>query len=251
MKPGMKIGLGIFTSLATAGFILTYDFYIKERIDSEEVVVVKAGEEIMKSEQITEDKLAIERRRKEDLVDEVVFASNMDKIIGQDSKQDIVGNSMVSTRMVDFENLIPDSSKGESVRPITKEMIYAQPGSLRRKDVIDIYLVNSDGSTNLIQNGQTVVTSEDSQSTDKPDEERSKDADTMDTKPFLKDVRVVYVKDSGNKEVVSAEEGNAGDKRLNATSTISDLEVILNEEDFTKLMDQVLGRGSKLYITYQ
>ncbi|MFT9495741.1 MULTISPECIES: hypothetical protein [Bacillota] len=250
MKPGMKIGLGIFTSLATAGFILTYDFYIKERIDSTEVVVVKANEEILKSEKITKDKLIIERRGKEALIDDVVLAQDIDKIIGQDSKQDIVGNSMVSKKMVDYDNLVPDAKESEAIRPITKDMIFAQPGSLRRKDVIDIYLVNPDGSTNMNQNGPTVTNSEEN-SNETTESEHETNPGTMETKPFLKGVKVVYVKDSGNKEVVSAAEGNAGDKRLNATSTISDLEVILNEEDFQKLMDQVLGKGAKLYITYQ
>ena len=253
MKPGVKIALGIFTSVATAGFIFVYDFYIKDRIDSAEVVVVKAGEEILKSENITKNKLAIERRPKEALIDDVVLAQDMEQIVGQDSSINIVGNSMISTKMIDFEQLIPDETKGEAIRPITKEMIYAQPGSLRRKDSIDIYLVNQDGTKNLTTNGAPEVTSETKAETD------SKEADSKDevesnasvnTKPFLKDVRVVYVKDSGNKEVVSAAEGNKGDKRLDATSTISDLEVILNEEDFTKLMGEVLGKGARLYITY-
>lgn len=251
MKPGVKIALGIFTSLATAGFIFVYDFYIKDRIDSAEVVVVKAGEEILKSENITKNKLVIERRPKEALIDDVVLAQDMEQIVGQDSSVNIVGNSMISTKMIDFEQLIPDETKGEAIRPITKEMIYAQPGSLRRKDSIDIYLINQDGTTNLTTNGAPEVTSETKAETDSKEADSKEEAVvSVNTKPFLKDVRVVYVKDSGNKEVVSATEGNKGDKRLDATSTISDLEVILNEEDFTKLMGEVLGKGARLYITY-
>ncbi|MEH6988388.1 hypothetical protein [Cytobacillus firmus] len=251
MKPGVKIALGIFTSVATAGFIFVYDFYIKDRIDSAEVVVVKAGEEILKSENITKNKLVIERRPKEALIDDVVLAQDMEQIVGQDSSVNIVGNSMISTKMIDFEQLIPDETKGEAIRPITKEMIYAQPGSLRRKDSIDIYLINQDGTTNLTTNGAPEVTSETKAETDSKEADSKEEAVvSVNTKPFLKDVRVVYVKDSGNKEVVSATEGNKGDKRLDATSTISDLEVILNEEDFTKLMSEVLGKGARLYITY-
>ncbi|MCU1808343.1 hypothetical protein NVV31_23515 [Cytobacillus firmus] len=251
MKPGVKIALGIFTSVATAGFIFVYDFYIKDRIDSAEVVVVKAGEEILKSEKITKNKLVIERRPKEALIDDVVLAQDMEQIVGQDSSVNIVGNSMISTKMIDFEQLIPDETKGEAIRPITKEMIYAQPGSLRRKDSIDIYLINQDGTTNLTTNGAPEVISETKAETDSKEADSKEEAVvSVNTKPFLKDVRVVYVKDSGNKEVVSATEGNKGDKRLDATSTISDLEVILNEEDFTKLMGEVLGKGARLYITY-
>lgn len=250
MKPSVKIGLGIFTSLATAGFIFVYDSYIKDRIDSTEVVVVKAGEEILKSEQITEDKLTIERRPKEALISDVVLAKDINKIIGEDAQQGIVGNSMISSKMVDFDHMVPDANKGESIRPINKNMIFAQPGSLRRKDVINIYLVKTDGSTNLQENGPSKVNSSDT--TNATDSSTAKtDSKSIKTKPFLTGVRVVYVKDSGNKEVVSSSDSNTQDKRLNATSTISDLEVILNEDDFTKLMNEVLGNGAKIYITYQ
>lgn len=251
MKPGIKIALGVFTSLATAGFIFVYDFYIKDRIDSEEVVIVKAGEEILKSEPIYKSKLVVERRAKESLVEGVVLAKDMNKIIGKDSKQVIVGNSMISTKMIDYDMLIPDPEKGEAIRPITKDMIFAQPGSLRRKDEVDIYLVYKDKTTSIMVDGPTETSSE-----DKKTEELNVTANQtlkgiVDTKPFLKGIKVVYVKDSGNKEVIGATESGESDKRLNATSTISDLEVILNEEDFSKLMNEVLQKGAQLYITYQ
>lgn len=252
MKPGVKIGLGVFTSLATAGFIFVYDFYIKDRIDSEEVVIVKTGEEILKSEQIDKSKLVIERRAKEALVDGVVLAKDMEKIIGKDSKQVIVGNSMLSTKMIDYDLLVPDPEKKEAIRPIKKEMIYAQPGSLRRKDVVDIYLVYKDKTTNIMMNGESEVTSENKAKAEVNVTASESVKGMVSAKPFLEKVKVVYVKDSGNKEVTGASEQNeGGDKRLNATSTISDLEFILNEEDFTKLMTEVLQKGAQLYITYK
>lgn len=249
MKPGVKIALGVFTSIATAGFIFVYDFYLKDRIDSTEVVVVKAGEEILKSEIIYEDKLVIERRAKDSLVKGVVLAGDLDSIIGHDAKQTIVGNSMISTKMIDFDKVVPDATKGEAIRPIPKEMIFAQPGSLRRKDLISIYLIYPDGTTNLIENGPSVVNSDSTSEKDEQGESKTNNP-TVKTKPFLNGIKVVYVKDSGNKEVMSAEE-NKGNDRLNATSVISDLEVIMNEEDFSNLMNEVLGKGAKLYITYE
>lgn len=264
MKPAVKIGSGIFLSLATIGLIFTYDFYIKERIDSEEVVVVKPGVEIKKSERITKDKLIIERRAKDTLLKDVVYAEEMKDIIGRDAKQDLIGNSMVSTQMIDYDLMVPDAAEGEAIRPITGDMIFAQPGSLRRKDIIDIYLVNPDGTASFMQSGPSVVASE-SQTTPDTTEisgetstETAEDSSAsteekqiLNTEPFLKNVRVAYVKDSGNKEVVAAESESKDDSRLNATSQISDIELILNEEDFKKLMTEVLSKGARLYITYQ
>ncbi|MGN7299766.1 hypothetical protein [Ferdinandcohnia sp. SAFN-114] len=278
MKPGVKIGLGVMVSFLTIGFIFFYDFYLKERIDSEEVVVVKAGTTIQKTERIDKKHLMIERRPKASLIEDVVLAKDINKIVGNDARHEMVGNQMISMSMIDFDDLVPDTEFGEAIRPITSEWIYAQPGSLRRKDKIDIYLVRPDGSTNLTQNGPTQVVSveEDEESEEEGTEtaanpvntngnentestnesgstEESQDNVSIERKPFLQGVRVVYVKDSSNKEVVSSsEEGSANqDKRLNGSSTISDLEVILNEEDFAKLIEEVLGKGSKLYITYQ
>lgn len=275
MKPGVKIAIGVMVSFLTIGFIFFYDFYLKERIDSEEVVVVKAGTTISKTDRITNKHLAIERRPKASLIEDVVLAKDIDKIVGNDAKHDIVGNQMISMSMIDFDDLVPDTELGEAIRPITNEWIYAQPGSLRRKDKIDIYLVRPDGSTNLTLNGPTQIvsaeetveseedietlentddtnTNENTESTDERTEQTPNNI-SIERKPFLQGVRVVYVKDSSNKEVVSSsEEGTANqDKRLNGSSTISDLEVILNEADFAKLMEEVIGKGSKLYITYQ
>lgn len=255
MKPSLKIALGIFTSLFTIGFIFFYDFYLKERIDSVEVVVVKTGQEIARAEQLTQADLVIERRPKKSLIEDVVLAEEFEKVIGKDSSQTILGNSMLSHKMIDYDGIVPDSSKGEAIRPITNEMIFAQPGSLRRKDVIDIYLVNEDGKTVSIPQQERVTEEGDSEtetdSETSSEEESTSATATIQSEAFLKGVPVVYVKDSGNKEVVSSEEENSKDKRLNATSNISDIEVIMNEVDFNKLMNEVLRNGSKLYITYQ
>jgi hypothetical protein len=114
-----------------------------------------------------------------------------------------------------------------------------------------------------MQSGPSVVTSETpateegAETSTEPSTETANNSTSteekqiLNTEPFLKNVRVAYVKDSGNKEVVAAEEGANDDSRLNATSQISDIELILNEEDFTKLMTEVLSKGAKIYITYQ
>ncbi|MCM3216768.1 hypothetical protein M3612_19980 [Niallia taxi] len=238
-RPSVKITLGLMTALCTIAFIFVYDMFLRDRIDSVEVVVVKANEEIQKSEKITADKITTERRPKETLISNVVLAKDINSIIGIDSSQLIDGNSMISGNMLDVEEIVPNKEEGEAIRPITKDMIYAQPGSLRRKDTVDIYLVSKDGSNSMQEDGSSSKNSKGSEKA------------STSAMPFLEDVKVVYVKDSGNKEVVSATtEETPEDQRLNATSTISDLEVILNDEDFTMLMDQVLGNEAKLYITY-
>lgn len=243
MRPSIKIALGILTALSVMAFIVCWEFFIKERIDSAEVVVVKAGETIEKKDQITRDHLTIERRARKDLVEGVVFADQMKEVIGEDAAQVIVGNSMISTQMIDFDDLIPDESKGEAIRPIMSEWILTAPGSLRRKDRIDIYAIDRkviealDGQTSINKEGDVVVV--------KDEEEGEVNLEYLE--PILTDVPVLYVKDNSNREVITQNEGNA---RLDGSSNVGDLELLLNEEDFKKLANSVLKDKTQLYITY-
>ncbi|MCM3443578.1 MULTISPECIES: hypothetical protein [Metabacillus] len=240
MKPKTKVTLGILTFVTAAAFTPVYDLFIKDKIDSVEVVVVKPGKDIQKNEQLLESMFVIERRDKKDIVKDVIYPEDLPTIIGYDSSQLMVGNSIVSKKMIDYDNLIPDSAEGEAIRPLMSDMIFAQPGSLRRKDTIDIYLVDNA----LIEQDAEDIT----------DGVRAETVKNLLKEPVLKDVKVVYVKDSSNREVTNdiGEEKTTTktSERLNATGTISDLEVILNEEDFQKLMKEVIENDKKLYITY-
>lgn len=248
MKPGTKIALGILTAVSVMVFIVVYDVFIKDKIDSVEVVVVKAGTNIKKSEILTEENILIEGRSKQDLIGDVVLAKDIDEVLGYEAAQDMISNSMVSKKMIDYDQIVPDESKGEAIRPIISDMIFAKPGSLRRKDSIDIYLINKDviekymGTQKDISVPSTVVSSDQAQK-----------IQGMLSEPILKNVKVVYAKDSSNREVTNAKEEEKVKKeseRLNATGNITDIEVILNEEEFHNLMKEVMQNGNKLYITY-
>ncbi len=241
MKSGTKIALGVITSLTVMAFIPTYDLILKDKIDSVDVVVVKPGTEIAKNEEITHKHLTVEARRKQDLLSDAILAKDMDKIFGYEAAHTLVGNQMVSEKMIDFDRMIPSETEGEAIRPITEDMIFAMPGSLRRKDMIDIYLVDSrvfqDNSNNNSEHG-TVVTPT---TVSKP---------TMSGTPFLKNVRVVYVKDDANKEVQNDSEQKEKGVRLNATANEKELELLMKEEDFQQLMKEIIQNEKKLYITY-
>ncbi|KAA6446912.1 SAF domain-containing protein [Bacillus swezeyi] len=250
-KPAFNIFIGIFIAAFTIGAVVVYDLVIKDKLDSEEVVVVKPGENIEKSKEITADVLTVERRQRKDLLPGVVLAKDMQSIIGKEASQEILSNSMVSKGMIDEDNIVPNPDKQEAIRPIMENMILAKPGSLRRKDNIDLYVVDKEKIEALKQDGLT--------NSDGFPKVSSEDKDELAAtfkSPILQNVKVVYVKDSSNKEVTDAnnddEKATKKDEkeRLNATSSISDLEVILNETDFDLLMNEVINKGNKLYITY-
>lgn len=246
MKPRTKIILGVFTSLLLLALIPTYDIFLKDKIDSTAVVVVKADTEIKTNQTIEPEMLNIERRRKQDLVDDVVLANEINDITGMEAAELLVSNSMVSKKMIDYDQLLPNPDEEEAIRPIVSDMIYAKPGSLRRKDNIDIYTISGDVTEKRKANA-----SEETESNEVSSEDVKKAEKEALKKPLLTNVRVVYVKDSANNEV-TGEDGKvvAKGERLNATGNISDLEVILNEEDFNQLMKAVIEDNQKLYITY-
>lgn len=242
----IKIFLAVFVMLFTCFSVLGYE-YFKEKINNTEVVIVK-GAGIEKNEKLTKEMLAIEKRPKEALVKNFIPADKLHTILDKEAAQNIIENSVVSMDMLDNDHLIPDYTKGEAIRPIMQDMIYAKPGSLRRKDTIDIYIVDKQKLEDLNPNSFT---------SSKKEKASSEKTESF-TKPLLKDVKVVYVKDSSNKEVTDSVESddqknqkNQEKGRLNATSSISDLEVILNETDFDLLMNEVVSKGNKLYITYK
>jgi len=243
LKPSIKIALGILTALSVMAFIVGWEFFFKERIDSVEVVVVKAGQMIHEKEQITPEHVTIERRAKKDLINGVVYAKDIKSIIGEDAAQVIVGNSMVSSEMIDFDGLIPDPSKNEAIRPVINDWIYAIPGSIRRKDRIDIYALNKKHLDRLSEDGQTL--SEDGKVVVIKEDVSSEEVDYLT--PILTNVPVIYAKDGANKEVVT-QDGQTN--RLNGSSDINALELLLNEDDFQTLTDAVLKDEALLYITY-
>ncbi|MCK6259594.1 SAF domain-containing protein [Fictibacillus sp. KIGAM418] len=240
MKPWVKMTIGFTIMFAVIGFVVAWDLFIKDEIDSVEVVV--AAKDIPLKETITKDMLGVEKRNKGTVVKGTVLAKDMNKIIGQSPKSSILSNSIMSTEEIDYDNLVPNPDKGEAIRPIPQEWIYAKPGSLRRKDRIDIYLWPIEQKNELVKKAKgknapvvSPVLSE-------------MDPDTKDgKKALLQNVPVLYAKDNSNKEVVNTE-GNPED-RLNGSAIISELEVNLNQDDFDSLI-QVAKAGYKLYITY-
>lgn len=140
MKPKLKITLSILLSLSVIVFIVLWDTVIKDRIDSVEVVVVKPGVIIEKNEPISEDKIMIEKRNRNSIVEGVVYKENLPKIIGMEANTRLLGNSLLSERYIDFDSMTPDTALGESIRPIPNQWIYASPSTIRRKDHVNFYL---------------------------------------------------------------------------------------------------------------
>lgn len=244
-----KIGLSVGIFVLIAGGIVSYDAFLKDKINTEEVVVVKQGVTVKESQTLDNSVLAIENRPKTQVPDDAITSAQIDSIAGKTASVNVTGNSVLTKEQVDYDNLVPNKEDGEAIRPITADMLFATAGTLRRGDEVTIYALteNQWGEATHSDNEQVVTDTNDL---------------VAKNEPILKDVKVAYVRDGSNNEVQNATQTQSesstdavsqsenSDARLNGTSTVSELEVILKEDDFQKLMTQVTGQGKKLYIVY-
>lgn len=297
------------TGLLVIGFMILWDLVIKPSIESVEVVVVKPSVVIHKYDDISQEHLTISKRNRETLVEGYVKPEDMNILIGQQASQDLVGNQLVSTRYVDFENSEPNPEIGESIRPIPNQWIYALPATLRRKDRIDVYLVpgkvlKESPYAQPVTNTELVGLSPEQEMANEQEKAKEKEQDKnyeeqrtalaqkekftkpiklgvkqevldyeaarqewLEEKgltedqwkqlaikgeiPVLVDVPVAYAKDGTGNEIQNnaTTEKQKEDTRLSSTGTITNLEVLLNEQHHRLLMNYI-NEGYQLYITY-
>lgn len=134
-----------------------------------------------------------------------------DKIAGMEA----VNFLPKGTQIVEKYIISPQLTLGENekIMKIPSEWIVSYPETLRRRDDVYMYAVK-------LENGKAYE------------------------KSFVLKTIVAYVKDNSNKEVI-----NTGDGRLEASSEISDIEIIIRGEEFEKLKIYI-SNGYKLLIMY-
>lgn len=239
--------IGIFVVMV--GSLVSYDAFFKDQINTEDVLVVKQGVSVTENQVLDGSNIEVVKRPKTQLPDKVLTASDAEKVTGKRAGVSISGNTVLTENHVDFLDLVPDADKGESIRPITQDMIFAVPNTLRRGDSVDIYALTENEWGDLTHSENEEIVKGDRNAVSKND-------------PVLEDIKVAYVRDSSNAEVQNAygstdEDTTTGEEapkedtgRLYGTSTVTSLEVILDEDDFQTLMSQVTGNGKKLYVVY-
>ena len=148
MKRYTRLFLASFILLLGVGFLFGFEFYVKDKFNTVEVVVAK--ETIDFKEQITEDHIEIKNVRKGTEVENYIPAAKYQSLIGKYASIKIEKGTQLYSELIDTYDLVPDAKKGEFVAPIPKEWIFAVPGSLRRTYIADIYVV-SDKDQMMVQ----------------------------------------------------------------------------------------------------
>lgn len=246
MKRYGRVLLAILLMGAGVGFLFYFEFELKDKIDTVDVVVAK--ESIGFKEQITEDDLIIKPVRRGSEVDGAISPLKMETLIGQHASIEIKKGTQLYPELIDTYDLVPDETKGEFVAPIPNEWLFAVPGSLRRTYFADIYAIADEEALAIKQleedAKQATVSSDSSEDEEAENEEVLITNVSPNSLPILENVRVASVKDGSNKEVMVSSETNE------VTGSVSDLEVIANAEMF-ETIKKYTQSGYKLYVVYK
>lgn len=226
MKKIFRLGIAVLLIVCSVGFVFFFEFFAKEKIDT--VPVVMAKENIGFKELITKDNVEIVNVRKSTQIENALTEADYQSIIGKYASVGIKKGTQIYAELIDTYDLVPDETKGEFVAALPSNWLYAVPGSLRRTFIADIYVIGDEQ--------QKIINSIVEESDGEPTEEQLTSG-ISNTKPILTDVRVASVKDSSNQEVQE-------------TGTISNLEIIANEE-MLNTMKQYIQQGYKLYVVYK
>lgn len=208
--------IGILLIFMAISLIFYWENYGREQLLYHEVIVAK--EDIYRNGKITKDNISILKLEETAIPSKAVLS--LKDIIGKEVKQFIPQNAVIDYRYLADEGMT--LAQNQFIFRIPNEWLQSCPGSLRRGDDIDLCAIQP------IEEG---------------DEEAA--VDTM--LPSIK-LKVAYVKDSGNREVKNAE--NQKLERLDGTSNISSIEVIVKKDDVKK-MQEIYDDGYKFLVLYR
>lgn len=204
---------GMIMLVISVLFFIFWEFEGRKQLMYEDIIVLNCDAHkgmIIDQKMITKMKVSIEN-----ISSKTVMSS--ERIVGLEAKQFIPAGFPISEDFFGDPRLV--LNEDEKIMKLPTQWIYSVPETIRRGDDIYIYSVkqNNELDSNF---------------------EKSKD------KQFLLNTTVAYVKDDSNREVESI-----GEDRLVGTSSVKNIEIIINEDEFLKLKEFIKS-GYVLVIMY-
>ncbi|WP_240416490.1 SAF domain-containing protein [Paenibacillus periandrae] len=203
--------------------------------------------DIKRGELIKDDMFTTVKYEKDQLIDN--YIKEQKKIIGLEAKQFIPKNIQLDVHFFESPDLLTDEKHMNWKIP--NEWIYSIPNSLRRKDQIVFYEIDAE-SMNIKDKDKKIQIDATSKVSEDTEKRQVLITQIQDEKNKLQGRNVSiytavvsYVKDSANREVVSTSPVD----RIDANSTIKDLEIIATKEDMD-LLSAIVSKGSKFIIGY-
>ena len=213
--------------LATVAMIYFWETSGREKYLYKEVVVLTQNVE--ENTQIDPEMLTLAKINPDDFIEGAVVKKEV--VAGKYSAQFIAKNSQISLAYLkdSAEEVIKEDFYIFSIPP---DWVITFPNSLRRGDIIYFYPVKID--IEEVEQGKTINNIDNLKITEKSN---------------LPESEVAYLKDSGNREVVDTDD-SASKPRYDGSANISNIEIITNYEDVSRLQD-LADSGYKFIILYK
>lgn len=227
MKKFFTILLSFVIIIAGFGVVIAFDS-VKANFNQTEVLV--ASKDISFKEEITMEHLTTAEVPTSQVLEVALKPEHAEQILGSYAAIEIKKGQQLHGTLLDSFDLVPDESKGEFIAAIPESWLFVVPQSLRRSYLADFYVVATD-EARIIES----MSSGQQESFLKNDRE-----------PILQNVRISSVKNSSNAEVETVV---SEDNRESTTGTISNMEIIAND-DILHALRSSSENGYALYVVY-
>lgn len=223
------VSLGLI--LGAVGALIVWETYLDDLINTKEVLV--AANTLEKNTVVGKNDIKLAKVPIEQLSEQAITDPNL--TIGKETAFIIRKGQQIIIDALDIEGVVPNAD--QIIVPIPKEWLISVPGSLRRKDKVNIYeMPTIDLTGGLINKAPGGV-----------EAASVNNFVTGNGRPIVDNIAVAYAKDPSNQEVKPAEQSKL---RIDATGTISDLELVLTDQQLNLLKNKVL-QGYKFILAYK
>lgn len=219
MKKGiwntLKGVLGVLLLVGVGFGIFYWESYGREQMIYGDVLLLK--EDVKERTIITEDLLVIGKRDHKNIIEDAI--TDPVQVVGLETKHFIPKNSQLVGNYFESPDLV--LNEDQFIFRIPNDWLKSYPSTLRRKDRAYFY----------------------------PVEKERTEIDLSEVKHLsdsICDMTVAYVKDGGNKEVLS----ESNDDRLDGSSTVSSIELIATMKE-VNLLRYYQKRGFEFIVLYQ
>lgn len=236
------IGFTCLILITLVGF-WWYELGARERFIFTDVLVL--NQDIQRGTVLEESMLSLTKVEISKVIKNVV--SNKEDIIGMAAKHFIPEKAQLNEMYFEVNELI--TSNELHVFKIPNEWIYSVPSTIRRKDRVYFYEFAIDTSqVNTNTNPKTNIILEDGEETQPPIQTFQEDIlirDEVKNKRPVFNTIVAYVKDQGNREVLTV--GKL--ERYDGSSSVHDIEILATKDDFL-ILENSFKSGNKFVLMY-
>ncbi|MFZ3171533.1 MAG: SAF domain-containing protein [Carboxydocellales bacterium] len=222
------VSLGLI--LGAIGALIVWETYLDDLINTKEVLV--AANTLEKNTVVGKKDIKLAKVAIEQLAENAITDPKL--TIGKETAFIIRKGQQIIIDALDIDGVVPNAD--QIIVPIPKEWLISIPGSLRRKDKVNIYempTINLTGGLNKAL-GEEEASSVNNYL-------------TGNGRPIVENIAVAYAKDPSNQEVKPAEQSKL---RIDATGIISDLELVLTDQQLNLLKNKAL-QGYKFILAYK